>query len=71
VGVRHVVDGLSSTYNDFVPIRLTVVPVVFAVSHHALRGRRRQRRPKICSCTPHGQALALIWVALLAWGVYG
>jgi len=23
--------GLSSTYNDFVPIRLTVVPVVFAV----------------------------------------
>jgi decaprenyl-phosphate phosphoribosyltransferase len=67
------ITGLSTTYNDFVPIRLTVVPVVFAVlfilrSADAGDGAA----PEELLLRNHVvQVLALIWVALLFWGVYG
>jgi len=38
--------GLSSTYNDFVPIRLTVVPVVFAVLFIMRSADPAQRAPE-------------------------
>ncbi len=65
--------GLSSTYNDFVPIRLTVVPVVFAVLF-IMRSADAGDSAAPEDLLLHNrtvQALALIWVALLAWGVYG
>ncbi|MGD0851906.1 MAG: decaprenyl-phosphate phosphoribosyltransferase [Acidimicrobiales bacterium] len=65
--------GLSSTYNDFVPIRLSVVPVVFAVlfimrSAEAGDGAAPE---ELLLRDRTVQALALIWVLLMAWGVYG
>jgi decaprenyl-phosphate phosphoribosyltransferase len=65
--------GLSSTYNDFVPIRLTVVPVVFAVlfimrSADAGDGAAPE---ELLLHNRTVQALAVLWVVLLAWGVYG
>lgn len=65
--------GLSANLNDFVPIRLSVVPVVFAMLF-IMRSAE-----SVDGATPEDlllhnrvvQALALIWVALIAWGVYG
>jgi len=59
--------GLSSTYNDFVPIRLTVVPVVFAVLF-IMRSADAGDSAAPEDLLLHNrtvQALALIWVALL------
>ena len=65
--------GLSSGYNDFLPIRLTVVPVVFAMlfimrSAEAGDGAAPE---ELLLHNRTVQVLALIWVALIAWGVYG
>lgn len=67
------ITGLSSTINDFVPIRLTVVPVVFAVLF-ILRSADAGDGAAPEELLLHNrivQVLALIWVGLLAWGVYG
>jgi decaprenyl-phosphate phosphoribosyltransferase len=65
--------GLSANYNDFVPVRLSVVPVVFAmlfIMRSAEAGDGAA--PEELLLHNHTvQALALIWVALIAWGVYG
>jgi len=65
--------GLSANYNDFVPVRLSVVPVVFAIlfimrSADAGDGAA----PEELLLHNHTvQALALIWAVLVAWAVYG
>jgi decaprenyl-phosphate phosphoribosyltransferase len=67
------ITGLSSTYNDFVPIRLTVVPVVFAVLF-ILRSADAGAAAAPEELLLHNrtvQALAVLWLLLLAWGVYG
>ena len=65
--------GLSANYNDFIPVRLSVVPVVFAVlfimrSAEAGDGAAPE---ELLLHNRTVQALALIWVLLIAWGVYG
>lgn len=65
--------GLSSGYNDFIPVRLTVVPVVFAIlfimrSAEAGDGAAPE---ELLLHDRTVQALAVIWAALIAWGVYG
>jgi decaprenyl-phosphate phosphoribosyltransferase len=65
--------GLSSTYNDFVPIRLTVVPVVFAVLF-ILRSADAGNGAAPEELLLHNrvvQVLAILWVVLLVWAVYG
>ena len=65
--------GLSSTYNDFVPIRLTVVPVVFAVLF-ILRSADAGDGAAPEELLLHNrivQVLAVLWVVLLVWAVYG
>jgi decaprenyl-phosphate phosphoribosyltransferase len=65
--------GLSSIYNDFVPIRLTVVPVVFAILF-IMRSAQAGDGASPEDLLLHNrvvQALALLWVLLVAWGVYG
>jgi decaprenyl-phosphate phosphoribosyltransferase len=64
--------GLSSIYNDFVPIRLTVVPVVFAILF-IMRSAQAGDGASPEDLLLHNrvvQALALLWVLLVAWGVY-
>ena len=65
--------GLSANYNDFLPVRLSVVPVVFAVlfimrSAEAGDGAAPE---ELLLHNRTVQALTLIWVLLIAWGVYG
>ena len=65
--------GLSANYNDFIPVRLSVVPVVFAVlfimrSAEAGDGAAPE---ELLLHNRTVQALTLIWVLLIAWGVYG
>jgi decaprenyl-phosphate phosphoribosyltransferase len=65
--------GLSSHYNDFVPIRLTVVPVVFAVLF-IMRSAEAGDGSAPEELILHDrivQAFALIWMVLMAWGLYG
>ena len=65
--------GLSTTYNDLVPIRLSVVPVVFAVLF-IMRSSQSGDGAAPEELLLHNrvvQSLAVIWVVLLAWGVYG
>jgi decaprenyl-phosphate phosphoribosyltransferase len=67
------ITGLSSVHNDFVPIRLTVVPVVFAILF-IMRSAEAGDGATPEDLLLHNrvvQALALAWVVLLAWGVYG
>ena len=67
------ITGLSSIHHDFVPIRLTVVPVVFAVLF-ILRSADRPmaRRPKSCSYTiASSRCSSLIWVWPWRSGLYG
>lgn len=65
--------GLSSNHNDFIPIRLTVVPVVFAMlfimrSAEAGDGAAPE---ELLLHNRTVQALTAIWAVLLAWGLYG
>jgi decaprenyl-phosphate phosphoribosyltransferase len=65
--------GLSSTHNDFVPIRLSVVPVVFAMLF-IMRSADAGDAAAPEDLLLHNrtvQALAVLWLLLLAWGVYG
>jgi decaprenyl-phosphate phosphoribosyltransferase len=65
--------GLSSIHNDFVPIRLTVVPVVFAILF-IMRSAEAGDGASPEDLLLHNrivQTLALLWVVLLLWGVYG
>jgi len=65
--------GLSANLNDFVPIRLSVVPVVFAVLF-IMRSAETGEGATPEDLLLHNrtvQALALIWAVLIAWGVYG
>jgi decaprenyl-phosphate phosphoribosyltransferase len=65
--------GLSAYRNDFVPVRLSVVPVVFAILF-IMRSAEAgdSAAPEELLLHNHTvQVLALIWAALLAWGVYG
>jgi decaprenyl-phosphate phosphoribosyltransferase len=65
--------GLSGGYNDFLPIRLSVVPVVFAmlfIMRSAEAGDGAA--PEELLLHNHTvQVLAVIWIALISWGVYG
>jgi decaprenyl-phosphate phosphoribosyltransferase len=65
--------GLSVHYNDFIPIRLTVVPVVFAVLFimRSAEAGDRSAPEELLLHDRTVQAFALIWVALMAWGLYG
>ncbi len=65
--------GLSANLNDFVPIRLSVVPVVFAVLFIMRSAESGDgAAPEDLLLHNHTvQALALIWAVLIAWGVYG
>jgi decaprenyl-phosphate phosphoribosyltransferase len=65
--------GLSSGYNDFLPIRLTVVPVVFAILFimRSAEAGDGEAPDELLLHDRTVQALALIWAALIAWGVYG
>jgi len=65
--------GLSGGFNELLPIRLSVVPVVFAMlfimrSAEAGDGAAPE---ELLLHNRTVQALALIWIALIAWGVYG
>ena len=65
--------GLSANHNDFVPIRLSVVPVVFATLF-IMRSAETGDGAAPEDLLLHNrtvQALALIWAVLIAWGVYG
>jgi decaprenyl-phosphate phosphoribosyltransferase len=65
--------GLSANLNDFVPIRLSVVPVVFATLF-IMRSAETGDGAAPEDLLLHNrtvQALALIWAVLIAWGVYG
>jgi decaprenyl-phosphate phosphoribosyltransferase len=65
--------GLSANLNDFIPIRLSVVPVVFAVLF-IMRSAETGDGAAPEDLLLHNrtvQALALIWAVLIAWGVYG
>jgi decaprenyl-phosphate phosphoribosyltransferase len=65
--------GLSTRYNDFVPIRLTVVPVVLAVLF-IMRSAEAGDGATPEDLLLHDRAvqmLALLWAVLVAWGIYG
>jgi decaprenyl-phosphate phosphoribosyltransferase len=65
--------GLSSSHNDFVPIRLSVVPVVFAILF-IMRSAEAGDGDAPEELVLHNrtvQLLVLIWILLLVWGVYG
>ena len=64
--------GLSTGYNDFLPVRLTVVPVVFAMlfimrSAEAGDGAAPE---ELLLHNRTVQGLLVIWAVLIAWGVY-
>jgi decaprenyl-phosphate phosphoribosyltransferase len=65
--------GLSSNNNDFVPVRLSVVPVVFAMLF-IMRSAEAGDGAAPDQLLFHNrtvQALAVAWVALMVWGLYG
>jgi len=65
--------GLSSVHHHIVPIRLTVVPVVFAIlfiMRSAAAGNGQSPEDLVLHDRVV-QALGLIWIALLYVGIYG
>jgi decaprenyl-phosphate phosphoribosyltransferase len=65
--------GLSSKYHEITPVRLSVVPVVFAILF-IMRSAEAGDGAAPEELVLHNrtvQALLVIWAALLAFGVYG
>jgi decaprenyl-phosphate phosphoribosyltransferase len=67
------ITGLSSSHNDFVPIRLSVVPVVFAILFimRSAEAGNGEAPEELVLHNRTVQALVLVWFLLLLWGVYG
>jgi decaprenyl-phosphate phosphoribosyltransferase len=64
--------GLSSMYNDFVPVRLSVVPVVFAILFimRSAEAGDGEAPEELVLHNRTVQVLGLVWIVLLLWGVY-
>jgi decaprenyl-phosphate phosphoribosyltransferase len=65
--------GLSSVHHNIVPIRLTVVPVVFAILFimRSAEAGKGQSPEDLVLHDRVVQVLGLIWIALVYVGIYG